>query len=230
MVYALFKLLSMVDVYMTGKRRVALLIYLDHCIEQSIYALSCTAYSRNHRHTQQPSELPHVKLVTFRLKLIIHIEGQDHTKVHVYQLGGQIKVALKIRSVDDIDDHIGHIFDQVLPDIEFFRTVCRQGICSGQVDELEGISSVFECALLGIHSHTAVIAHMLMTSRSDIEKRCLSAVRIADQSHTDHLSAFFRQGVHLPLHAVVFSGLQGRQRLAFRQKFLGFCLTDDLYL
>ena len=39
--------------------------------------------------------------------------------------------------------------------------------------------------LLGIHGHSAVVAHMLVTSGSQVEKGCLAAVGIADEGYPD---------------------------------------------
>ena len=87
-----------------------------------------------------------------------------------------------------------------------------------------------ECSFLRIHGHTAVVAHMLMTSGRHVEERCLSAVRISDKGDLDDLTAFLRQRSHLPLNPVFGSGLQRRQRLARGVQKFSFALADDLDL
>ena len=102
---------------MSRQIRVGLLIYLDHSIEKSVYPFACTAYSRHHRHTEKPSQLLDVQPVTFSIKFIIHIQGHHNPEVHVYELGGKIKIPLKVGGVDDIDDYIRNFFDKILPHI-----------------------------------------------------------------------------------------------------------------
>ena len=92
------------------------------------------------------------------------------------------------------------------------------------------ISSVLEHALLGIHGDTAVIAHMLMASGGDIEKRGLSAIGISHQGDLYHLAALFGQCSHLPFKPGLVTGLQCRQGLTSRQELLCFSLTDNLDL
>ena len=60
------------------------------------------------------------------------------------------------------------------------------------------IASVLEIALLRIHCHATVVAHVLVTAGSHIEERGLSAVRIADKCDTDFLSSLVRESGHLP--------------------------------
>ena len=72
---------------------------------------------------------------------------------------------------------------------------------------------MLEHAFLGVHSHAAEVAYMLMTAGGHIEQRCLSAVRIADQSHLYAPAAFLGESVHLPLQPRTVS-LKGCQVLA----------------
>ena len=54
--------------------------------------------------------------------------------------------------------------------IYLFGRVGCNGICSGQVDKFETITSLFECAGLGIYGDAAVIAYMLATACQYVEK------------------------------------------------------------
>ena len=62
-----------------------------------------------------------------------------------------------------------------------------------------------ECPLLGIDSHSAVIAHMLMAAESHIEQRSLSAVRISHKGHLYYLATLMGQVRHAPLEAQVIT-------------------------
>ena len=72
---------------------------------------------------------------------------------------------------------------------------------------------MLEHAFLGVYCHAAEVADMLMTAGGHVEQRCLSAVRIADQSHLYAPATLFGEGVHLPFQPRTVS-LKGRQVLA----------------
>ena len=183
--------------YMSCKMRVALFIYLDDGIEKLVYSFSVTADSRHNRHSEKITKLLYVQLVTLRKKFIIHVHGHDDPEVHVDKLGGEIEVSLKVRCIHHIDYHIRHVFYQILPDIEFFRTVCRKRICSREVDQNEPVSSMFERAFFCIHRNSAVVADVLMTSGSDIEEGGLAAVRISHQGYLYDFSSLCSKCAHL---------------------------------
>ena len=74
---------------------------------------------------------------------------------------------------------------------------------------------MLEISLLCIYRHTTVVAYMLVTAGSHVEKRSLAAVRISDQSDPDFLAELLSQRVHLALDIYIFSriGLKSRERL-----------------
>ena len=209
---ALLQLCTMVDVDMSGNVRIGLLIHLHHSLKKLLDTLTATADRRHDRHTEKITQLLDIQLITLRSKLVIHVQSHHHTKVHVDELGSQVKVSLKIGRVDDIDHHVRHVVDQIATHIKFLRTVGRKRICTRKVNDDEPIAAIFKCTLLGIHSHTAVVAHMLMTAGSNVEKRSLTAVRISHQGHLDDLAALLCKRTHLTLDPLLFR-LKGRARL-----------------
>ena len=70
------------------KMRVALLVYLDDSVEKIVDTLACPADGRHHRHSEKPAELTDIQLVSFSLKLIIHVQSHHDTQVHVDELRG----------------------------------------------------------------------------------------------------------------------------------------------
>ena len=54
--------------------------------------------------------------------------------------------------------------------------------------------------LLGINRYTAIIPYVLVRTRSDVEKRCFSAIGVSDQSYV----YYFARAVGCFLHANVF--------------------------
>ena len=105
----------MIDVNVTGKMRIALLIDLYDCVEELVYALACATDRRHHRHTQQITQLLDVQFVALLLKFVIHIESHHHAEVHVYELGGEVQVSLQVGCVDYIDDYVRHVLKEILP-------------------------------------------------------------------------------------------------------------------
>ena len=164
MVDAHLYLRTVVDVDMPPKLGIAVLIYLDYCVEKFVYALPVTADRRDDRHSEQMAQSPCIQPVTLRLKLIVHIEGHHHPQVHVNQLGSEVEIPLKIGCIHHIHHHIRHLLYQILPHIQLLGTIGRKGISTGKVHEDEPVTPVLETPLLGIHSHSAVVPHMLMAS------------------------------------------------------------------
>ena len=189
--------------------RIGLFIHLHHSLEKLLYTLAATTHSRHDRHTEKITQLLDIQLITLCYELVIHVKSHHHAKVHVDELGSQVKVSLKVGRVDDINHNIRHVIDQIATHIEFLRTVGRKRICTRKVHDHEPVAAIFESTLLGIYSHSAVVSHMLMTTRGYIEKRSLSAVRISDQGHLDDLTALFRQRTHLTLDPLLLR-LKGR--------------------
>ena len=227
--YRLFQFGSVIDMDMSCDMRIAVLINLNDRIEKSGQSVARTAYRRNDRHTEKITQLLDIQLITLCLKLVIHIQGHHHTKVHVDQLCRKVEIALKVGCIHDIHDDIRHLLDEILTDIEFFRTIGRKRICARQIDQQELISAVLECTFLRIDCDAAVVAHMLMTSRRHIEERGLSAVRITHKSDPNDLSALGSEGRHLPFEVGLIS-LESRQRLDRREQLLRLILANDLDL
>ena len=74
-------------------------------------------------------------------------------------------------------------------------------------------------ALLGVNSHTAVVANVLVAARGHVEKGCLPAIRIADQGDTDG-SGFL--GVKIFLRGDVNQGSFSPAEGYFISKYLVF--------
>ena len=214
----------------TCKMRVAFLIYLHDGIEKFLYSLAGAAYGRDDRHSEKISQLFQIQGIPFCLKFVIHVQGHHHPYVHVYKLGCKIQVPLKIGCVDYIHNHIRHVLDEVLSDVKFLRTVCGKGICTGEIYDLKMVSAMDEGSFLGIHGDSAVVSDMFMTAGRDIEKGCLSAVRISNKSHLDDLASFLRQVGHLSFYIILSCGIKGWKRLPFGKHALRFGLADHLDL
>ena len=58
-------------------------------------------------------------------QFVVHVEGDNHTYVHIDQLAGQIQIAFQVGCIDYIDYDVWLFFIQMLANIEFFRGVSR---------------------------------------------------------------------------------------------------------
>ena len=144
--------------------RILILINLDNLVKKIIDALTCSADSRDNRHSEKIAKLLYIQFVSLEGQLIVHIQSHDHSKVHIDELGGKVEISLQIGCVHDIDDHIRSVFHEILPHIQFFRTIGRQRICPRKVNDSEMISSIFEKALLSIDRNAAVVTDMFVAA------------------------------------------------------------------
>ena len=119
MTYAVFYLVTIVDMDMAGCR-IHTLIDLYDGAEQLLHPFPILKRGRYHRRTEERRQHLQVNGVTATLKLIIHIQGTYDGEVHVKQLCRQIEVALDIRRVNHVDNHIGSLLCEVLTHIKLF--------------------------------------------------------------------------------------------------------------
>ena len=116
----IFYLVAVVDMDMANGMLGELpLIDLDDGGEQFVNALSALEYRRHHRETQQFAQFVGIEKVTALFTLIKHVEGSHHAEVHVYELGGEIEIALKVAGVDDVEHDIRRLFHDLLTHVKF---------------------------------------------------------------------------------------------------------------
>ena len=176
--------MSVVDVQVSGLTAAAL-INLNDGTEEVFHTLAALERRGHHRHTEKGAKRLHVDIVATSLELVEHIQSTHHTQVHIKELRGEVEIALKIAGVDDIDDHVGHLFLQVFADIKLLRRIAGKGIGAWQVDEVELIAEHRGVGLGGVDGDAAVVAHTSVGSAGEIKERRLAAVRITDKCHID---------------------------------------------
>ena len=207
---------------------VAAFVNIDNHMEQLFNAFSATADRRQHRNSEQLAELYIVQRVSTGFQLIVHVQCNHHAHVHVNQLGGEIEIAFQVGRVHNIDNDIRRFIDNVPADIDFFRGVGREGIGSGKVDNTEVVTLEIKIPLLGIYRNATVIAHMLVRTGSDVEKRSFTTVGISHQSHI--YGAAFAEGQLLQLiFAQMHVFAQPLVVIGLHSLLLSFLLTDNLY-
>ena len=96
------------------------LVYLNHRTKQFFDTHAILEGCGYHRCTKQGAEGIEIDMIATTLKLIVHIQGTHHADVHIHQLCGEVEVTFNIRRVDNVDDHIRHLFCQMFANVEFF--------------------------------------------------------------------------------------------------------------
>ena len=86
---------------------------LDYRFEQLVDSFPNRSDSWNNRNTQHATQMAIVELCPGTFQFVVHVQCNDHFDVHVDQLGGQVEVAFKVGCINDIDDHIGHLLQNV---------------------------------------------------------------------------------------------------------------------
>ena len=114
-----------VDVAEVGVGTLRSLIHLNHLMEEFLHTATRGEHRGLHGHTKEARQGIEVDVVASLLRLVKHIEGHHHTNVHIDELGGQVEIALEVRSVDHINHHIGGLLNQLLANIQFLGRIGR---------------------------------------------------------------------------------------------------------
>ena len=93
------------------------LVHLDHLPQQLFHAFSFRTDRRHHRHPDHLSHLLVIESGPGTFQLVVHIQGDHTLHVHVDQLRGQVEITFQVRRVYHIDNHVGSVIHDILPDI-----------------------------------------------------------------------------------------------------------------
>ena len=204
-----------IHVDMAGQLGRAVLVDADNRLEELVYALAAARHGGDHRRAEQFAERSVVEPVPALFDFVIHVQRHDHRQIHVDELRREVEVALQVRRVDDVEHHVGRLLDELPAHVALLGAVGREGIGAGQVDEAELVAAEAEVALAGVDGDTAVVAHVFVAARGDVEERRLAAVGVAHERHVDGaapLGGHVRHGgleVLLRLAFVVLVGAEG---------------------
>ena len=130
-----------------------------------------------------------VDLVAVLFHLVHHVEGDDHRPLQLEQLHGQVQVALKVRTIHDVDDGIRLFVDDVIPRYDLFHRVGGKRIDARQIHERHLMplraerSAVCACGLdlpfFFLDRYAGPVADIFLPARHGVEERCFPAVRVA---------------------------------------------------
>ena len=166
-------------------QKITTLVNADDNMEKLFYAFSGATDGRQHRHAKQLTELYVIQRVPACFQFVVHVKRDNHAHVHVNQLGGEIQVPFQIGRVHHINNDIRSFVDDVMAHINLFGRIGRKRISARQVNDAEMIPLKVKIPLFSIYGDTAVITHMLVRTRGDVEKGCLAAIGITHQSDID---------------------------------------------
>ena len=77
----------------------------------------------HHRHAEEFTELCIVDIVAAFFGFVEHVQGAHHAQVHIYELRGEVEVALDVACVNNIDYNIWRVLDYLLAYIKFLGRV-----------------------------------------------------------------------------------------------------------
>ena len=138
---------------------------LNHRVEQLVQSFVVACDSRNHWNTKHAAKVLVIDLCAAGKQLVIHVQRNYRAQVHVNEFCCKVQVPLKVRCHHRIYDNVGHLLKKVAAHINLLGRICRNGVCSRQVGQVDAVTLVVETACLGINGNTAVVAHMLVAVR-----------------------------------------------------------------
>ena len=115
-VYAAFQFSAVVDVDVTYLCAFAFK-YFDDGVEKFVYSFTVSASCMNDGHSKQCGKLFYIEIITAFFQFVVHIECHYYGNIHVNELSGEVKVAFQVASVNDIQDDVGHLFDEMFADV-----------------------------------------------------------------------------------------------------------------
>ena len=131
----------------------------------------------------QPRHFGEVELEAAGLGDVAHVEGEHHGHAQLHELHRQIQVALQVRRVDHVDDHVGFFLDDEIPRDPLFLGVGRQAVGARQIHDVEFRVAAEAGAFLLFDRHAGIVADVLAGAGQLVEQGGLAGIGIAGQGH-----------------------------------------------
>ena len=125
-----------------------------------------------------------VDLVAILLHDVHHVDRHDHRDAEFGQLCGKIKVALKVRAVDDVENDIRAFRDKVCSGNDLFQRIRGQGVDTGKVLN-DDIVMLAQTAFLFFYRDARPVTDILVGTGQSVEQRRFAAVRVAREGNSD---------------------------------------------
>ena len=152
---------------------------------QFTHTLLTRCHQSHNRATERLLQRLQIHLNFVVLGNVEHIDGNDHRHTHFDELGRQIKVAFQVGGINDVDHRLRFIREDVVTcnAFVFAGSRCRRnGINAGKVNNLYVVAFKAIPAGFLIDGYARPVADFLFGARQGIKKRCLAAIRIADNT------------------------------------------------
>ncbi len=111
---------------------------------------------------------------------IHHVQGDDCRNTQLKHLHGQVKVAVNIRGVNDVDNRLRFIIQNKIAGYQFLTAVRRQGVDTRQVGN-RGIRLPADRAVDTVNGNAREVADVLVGAGQLIEQCSLATVLVADE-------------------------------------------------
>ena len=180
-----------------------ILCHMDGVVHQLVHALVLGGGDGDDRDAQHRLHLVDAHRAAVAAHLVHHVQRQHHGDVQLHQLHRQVKVALDVGGIHDIDDAGGLFADDELPGNDLLAGIGGHGVDARQVGDL-GLRVSLDGTALAVHRHAREVAHVLVGTGELVEQGGLTAVLVARQRKGQGL--ILRQGM-LPLLGVVLAAL-----------------------
>ena len=167
-----------------GRGSRLLLGRIDGRLDKFVHALALERGRLDHRAAQALRELRHIDLVAVFAHEIHHVERHDHRKAQVEDLRRQIKVALEVRGVHEVDHDVGTALQKVVTRHDLLGRVRRKRVDARQVRDGHVLVARVGAFLL-LHGHARPVAHVLRGAGQVVEHRRLAAVRVAGKRYAN---------------------------------------------
>ena len=123
-----------------------------------------------------------VDLVAVLIYDVHHVDRNNDRNTELNELGGQVEVTLKVRTIDNIKDGFRSLLNEVVTCNNFFQRVRRKGVDTRQVRD-HNVVVLLQLAFLLLDRNARPVADELVGAGQRVEQRCFTAVRVAGKGN-----------------------------------------------
>ena len=152
---------------------------------QFTHTLLTRCHQSHNRATERLLQRLQIHLNFVVLGNVEHIDGHDHRHAHFNELRRQVKVTFQVGGINDVDHCLRFIRKDVVAGDAFVLAGSRSrrnGINAGKVNDLYVVAFKTVTSRLLVDGDARPVADFLFGAGQGIKKRCLAAIRIADNT------------------------------------------------
>ena len=154
--------------------------YVNGVLYKLVNTLVLGSRNRNNRDSEHCLHSIYVHRAAVAGHFIHHIEGDNHRNAYFKKLHGQVKVALDIGRIHDIDDAVRLFVEDEVAGDKLLAGVGRHGINPRQIGNQGILVSPYH-AVLAVNRHAGEVTNVLIGTGQLVEEGGLAAVLIADK-------------------------------------------------